>query len=53
MRPPITRLGDGRVGQCPYVVGTGQPVPKRRVEQLGQFVELEVEQAEVVVGRLR
>jgi hypothetical protein len=26
---------------------------RRRVEQLGQFVGLEAEQAEVVVGRLR
>jgi hypothetical protein len=53
MRPQVARLGDGRVGQCRYVVGTGQPVPKRRVEQLGQFVGLEAEQAEVIVGRLR
>ncbi len=47
--PQVAQLGDCFVGRCGYLVGVGQPILHRQVEQLRQFVGVEAEQTEVVV----
>ena len=51
--PQVARLGSCLVGRLGNLVGIGQAVLHARVEELGQFVLVETQQAEVEVARLQ